>query len=69
MNEGGVERVGCGEILAEITEEHGLEGGYAMRKREKRRTIGNRRESGSERRISVAENQFLAEQIEIVHDF
>ena len=34
MNEGGVEGVGVGEILAEITEENGLEGGYAMRERE-----------------------------------
>ena len=37
MNEGGVEGVGVGEILAEITEENGLEGGYAMREREKKR--------------------------------
>lgn len=37
MNEGGVEGVGVGEILAEIAEENGLEGGYAMREREKKR--------------------------------
>ena len=70
MNEGGVEGVGVGEILAEIAEENGLEGGYAMRERERRRggTIGNGRECGGERRIAVAENQFFAEQIEVVHD-
>lgn len=68
MNEGGVEGVGVGEILAEITEENGLEGGYAMRERRGGGTIGNGRECGGERRIAVAENQFFAEQIEVVHD-
>ena len=34
-----------------------------------RSTIRDRRKCGSERRIAITENHFLAEQIEIIHDF